>query len=322
MGEKWRKFKVRIKEDRQLRQKFYMGFLLVVVCCLFIGVLAKYIYDKATETSQITADKFYFTADLLGDTKMVSNGGSEETTYSFGEKSTEGTWYLYGASKHSIEIQIQNYFDELRITKQDIAYKGSITVQDEDGNVSAADAEHVKLMNGSQTFASGTLKTGDEEQSQKLTLEIPSHTDWQYANGTTVIVKIKSTSPYKKTLTMKFILYATDTNLKYRITDSSGSPYAELILMTNVEGTDGVKPYLVWSQELEIDNTNPLTFSYTNGAFTQQSGMTARNMQISESLKAGRSETIYFFKNDTSKNYAKTDTMVNPQNGKYTINIQ
>lgn len=92
-----------------------------------------------------------------------------------------------------------------------------------------------------------------------------------YKDGTTVIVKIASTSPYKKTLTMKFILYATDTTLKDRITDSSGSPYAELVLMTNVEGNNGVKPYLNWSKELEIDNTNPLTF-------TQQSGMTEKNM--------------------------------------------
>lgn len=65
-----------------------------------------------------------------------------------------------------------------------------------------------------------------------------------------------------------------DTTLKYRITDSSGSPYAELVLMTNVEGNNGVKPYLNWSKELEIDNTNPLTF-------TQQSGMTEKSISLS-----------------------------------------
>lgn len=65
-----------------------------------------------------------------------------------------------------------------------------------------------------------------------------------------------------------------DTTLKYRITDSFGSPYAELVLMTNVEGNNGVKPYLNWSKELEIDNTNPLTF-------TQQSGMTEKSISLS-----------------------------------------
>ena len=65
-----------------------------------------------------------------------------------------------------------------------------------------------------------------------------------------------------------------DTTLKYRITDSFGSPYVELVLMTNVEGNNGVKPYLNWSKELEIDNTNPLTF-------TQQSGMTEKSISLS-----------------------------------------
>lgn len=44
--------------------------------------------------------------------------------------------------------------------------------------------------------------------------------------------------------------------------------------MTNVEGNNGVKPYLNWSKELEIDNTNPLTF-------TQQSGMTEKSISLS-----------------------------------------
>ena len=321
MGERWRKFKERWKEDRQLRQRFYMGFLLVVVCCLLIGVLAKYIYEKMTGISQITADKFYFTADLLGDTKMVSSEGSEETTYSFGEKSTEGRWYLYGANNHDIEIQVQNYFDELRVTKQDIQYNGSISIQDANGNeiTKSSQTNGPELKNGNETFTKGTLTTSQSGQSQKITVSIPSHADWNYKDGTTVIVKIASTSPYKKTLTMKFILYATDTTMKYQINDSTGSPYAELILMTNVN-TD-IMPYLVWSKELEIDNTNPLTFHYENGQFTQQSGMTSRNMQISKSLQTGRSETIYFFKSDTSKNYSKKETTVNPENNQYTINI-
>ena len=320
MGERRGQIKKRLKEDGQLRRRIYIGLLCIVVCCLFVGILAKYIYEKATQTSQITADKFYFTVDLLGDTKMVSSAGDEGTTYSFGEKSTQGTWYLYGASKHDIQINVQNYFDELRITKQDIAYTGSISAKDPDGN-EIASVDNLLLKNGDTTFASGILQTGDTKKSQTLTASIPSHTDWSYKDGTTVTVTIKSTSPYKKTMTMKFILYATDTTMKYQINDSAGSPYAELILMTNVDVN--IKPYLVWSTELEIDNTNPLTFYYdSNNKIVQQDGMENRNMQISQALKTGRSETIYFFKNDTSKNYAQSETIVSPVNNKYTINIR
>lgn len=318
MDEKWGKLKNRYKEDRQLRHKIYIGFVCVAVCCLFVGILAKYIYEKATQTSQITADKFYFTADILGDTKMVSNDGDEGTTYSFGERSTSGTWYLYGASTHNIQIKVQNYFDELRINEQAITYKGNISVKDPQGN-EVTTAKNLELKNGDTTFTEGTLQADNKQQSDTLTLAIPSHSDWQYKDGTTVTVTVQSTSPYKKTLTMKFILYATDTTMKYQINDSAGSPYAELILMTNVDAD--IQPYLSWSDELEIDNTNPLTFTHNGDQFVQQKGMEARNMQISQKLQSGRSESIYFFKNDTSKNYAKSETIVNPVNDKYTITI-
>lgn len=318
MGERWRKFRVRFKNDRQLRHKIYIGFVCIVVCCLLVGILAKYIYEKATQTSQITADKFYFTADILGDTKMVSTDGNAGETYSFTEKSTQGTWYLYGASEHNIQIQVQNYFDELRITEKDIQYTGSISATDPEGNEISSITD-LALKNGNETFINGTLNKADTKQSQTLTAVIPSHTNWAYKDGTTVTVTIRSTAPYKKTLMMKFILYATDTTMKYQINDSAGSPYAELILMTNVDAD--IQPYLDWSDELEIDNTNPLTFTYNGNQFVQQTGMENRNMQISQALKSGRSETIYFFKNDTSKNYAKSETIVNPVNDQYTVTI-
>jgi hypothetical protein len=49
--------------------------------------------------------------------------------------------------------------------------------------------------------------------------------------------------------------------------------------------------------------------------------MTDRNMQISQSLKPGESESIYFFKSDTSKNYSRSVQVVAPENNIYTINI-
>lgn len=321
MENKWKNLKEKYTDDRQLRQKIYIGVLLIAVCCLLVGILARYIHQSETGNSQITSENFYFTSNLLGDTKMVSEDGQSKDQYAFGAKSTEGTWYLYGAGEHDVTVQVQNYFDKLRVTQKDIAYTGTISVKDKNGKTISTSGTSPELKKGSDAFTGGTLKTGSEGTADELTLAIPKHSEWDYADGTTVTLTLKSTVPYKKTLTMKFVLYATDTNLKYRVEDSAGSPYAELILMTNVDGSSGVKPYLTWSDELEIDNTNPLTFSYAGGAFTQQSGMTDRNMQISETLKTGRSESVYFFKKDTSKNYSKKETIVNPVNDKYTITV-
>lgn len=111
--------------------------------------------------------------------------------------------------------------------------------------------------------------------------------------------------------------------LRYKIQDSAGSPYAELILMANSVGTGSmgsVQPYLTWPQDLSIDNTNGLTFG---ADFVQQKGMTDRNMQISRPLRAEESESVYFFKADVSKNYSKQRTIVNKNvEGNYVIPVE
>lgn len=318
-----KKMQKKNRDHRQHRQMILIGSLFVAVCCLFGGILARYIHQSVTEKSQITADSFYFTANLLGDTTMVPQEGAEQESYAFGEASTEGSWDLYGASQHEIKVIVQNYYDAFRVTKEEIAYTGSVTVTDADGNEikkASPEAEgsgtpYPVWKQGDQIFSNGTLPAGENgKQETTLTLQIPSYTEWNYTDGTVVTAKLTSTVPYRKTLTLKFILYATDTTLKYQVVDSVGSPYAELILMTNVDEAAGVKPTLQWSDDLSIDNTNPLTFTYDkdSGAFTQQNGMENRNMQISQSLQAGRSESIYFFKTDTTKDYSKEETIVNP----------
>lgn len=301
------------KCEKSTQKKKYIIIMIVIILLLLVGVLSKYIFDHQTDVSQVTADKFYFTVDVLGDTTMESDGNGND---SFGEKSTTKTWQLYGASEHQMKIKVQNYFDELRINDQDIEYKADVNVEDPNGKMISFD--RLELKDGDQTFKNGKL-IGKEKQNQTLILQIPSYDKWNYKDGTTVIAKIQSTSPYKKTLTMRFILYATDTSLKYKIVDDAKRPYAELILMSNVEKE--VQPYLVWSKELQIDNTNPYTFQHEKGEFIQQSGIEERNMQISKPLKTGESESIYFFKSDRSKNFSQEEVTVNPENGKYVIHI-
>ncbi len=302
-------------------QRALAGGLLLFVCILGGGIAAKYFYQSITDPGQAIAENFYFTADLLGDTKMVPADGEESSTYSFGEASTEGSWYLYGAGKHEIKIQVQNYYDELRTTEKEITYTAEISVKKADGTSIQTDGSGLQLLGEDGNSISGGTLTGKVQSVQTVTLSIPAYTDWNYEDGTDVTVKLKSSTPYSKTLTSHFTLYATDTTLKYEVIDSVGSPYAELILMTNIDGTVGVQPYLSWPDDLSIDNTNSLTFAYKAGIFTQQTEMTDRNMQISEDLKIGRSESIYFFKADPTKDYSCGKTIVNPENNKYTINI-
>ncbi len=323
--------KKRKKEGRKINQFIRRNPVwiaaVLISCCLLGGLLAKYIHQTVTDPGQITSEYFYFTADILGDTKMVAEDGSSEEIYSFNEKSTEGTWYLYGGSEHSIDIKVQNYYDELRITKEKISFTAELNVEDADGKtIETKSAGPTITRKDSADSSSGTYElTGDQEASEILNLTIPSNSSWAYPENMVLTVKITSTAPYEKTLTLHFVLYAKEAALRYEVKDSVGSPYAELVIMTNVETESGteqnVKPYIRWPETLSIDNTNKLTFKYDNGTFTQQDGMTERNMQISEAFATGRSESIYFFKSNPSENYTKSETIVQPQNGQYTIDL-
>ncbi len=329
-----RKPEVRMKKKdrrRQLRQRVGTVVLLVAVCCFFGGVFARYLYQRSTDYSQIVADHFYFTADLLGDTQMVPVDGVQGEHYNFTAASTEGSWYLYGASEHRIQIRVQNYYDDLRVTEDAISYRAEVSVKKADGTAIQKTETFPILKKGEENFSSGTLSTLEDgadtagKAYDDLILDIPAYTEWTYEDGTVVTAKISSEKPYRKTLTLQFVLYATDTALRYKVVDSAGSPYAELIIMTNVNiNGDGVQPYLVWSEELSIDNTNPLTYTLgTDGTVTQQAGMENRKMQISKQQKTGESESIYFFKQDTSKNYSKKEMIVTPDSsGTYTITIE
>jgi hypothetical protein len=80
---------------------------------------------------------------------------------------------------------------------------------------------------------------------------------------------------------------------------------------------------LTWSPNLSIDNTDPLTYTYTDdGGFEQSAGIEDRRMTVSQKLKEDQSESIYFFKSDTALDYSTNGTVtVEPLDGKYTISI-
>ena len=297
---------------------------IIVTLALIMGVSAKYLMKFLSDTGEITADKFYFTSDLLGDQTMMPTSGEISSNYQY-EDVQKGEWHLYGGGAHEISFAIRNYADEKRVTQTDIVYTANVIAQAPDG----------KEIEGLVTLKSGENTNGTEsldgilsrttQNSNALTLSVKSSKDVPYAEGTKVIVTVESQTPYKKTMEFDFLLYTVDTYLSYAIKDSVNSPYAELFIMTNiVDGgsadTGGVQPYLKWTSELSIDNTNSLT--YTNeGTFQPQVGIKDRNMQISRELKAGESESIYFFKSNPKENYTTEQTRVGLEDDRYTINI-
>lgn len=309
---------------------------IVVTLILLTLIAAKYQTFFKSGAGQMTSEQFYFTTDLLENEAMIPETGAAQGRYQY-EDVQEGTWHLYGGGEHEISIHLRNYYDDLRITKDEIDYQASIRVLNENNEPIESLDDLATLEIKGQTVSqpkkeiSGTLKPADTDgkAEQELLLKVQSYKDKKYEQGTTIEVNIQSIKPYKKEMKLYFKLYKIDTYLSCEIRDKENSPYAEVIIMTNVVnentggGTGGVQPHLQWSKDLSIDNTNSMTFNY-NGTtnFTPVSGMEKRDIQISTELQAGESRSIYFFKNDTNKNYSQKPTIIEPkENGQYVIKI-
>ena len=228
--------------------------IMVIVCALLalalllaiVPSLAKYITEQGKQ-SEVVSDNFYFTSDYLSE--------SEPPEYK-----------IYG---DSVEFEIRNYIDSLRINAADIVYTVSAT-------------------GGILSPTGGTL-TAQTKDSDRITLtysgeEAPKE----------IIVTVSSTSPYVKELKAKFVF--TKPFLRYEITDSAGSYYAELYIHT-VDTEQTVT--LNWDKaELLIDETNDYVFGK----------LSAGKNTATIVIPAHTTIKIAFFKNDITKDYSCGET--------------
>lgn len=291
-----------MKSQRKFHRKWII-FVLAVILILIVTVvvMAKYLRSFESVSGIMTSDKFYFTTDLTGDSTMVDSSGENPGNGYIYEDVQEGTWNLYGGGAHEITFELRNYYDDLRITQGQISYTVSVEAKAPTDESESSSIPELATVSDNSTGPAGTKISGTlgkaetkEKAAQKITLSIKEEQEVPYKDGTEVIVTIQSTSPYEKVMELHFLLYQVDTYLSYEIQDSVGSPYAELILMANSVGTgptdSSVQPYLTWSKDLSIDNTNGLTFGTD---FAQQAGMTDKHADIP--VTAGRRKRVYLF---------------------------
>ncbi len=169
---------------------------------------------------------------------------------------------IYG---DSVSFEIRNYIDSSRVNASDIVY----TVTATDGTLSF---DGRPLIGGTENCAKITLTYSGEEAEKEIT------------------VTVTSSSPYVKELKAKFVF--TKPALRYEITDSVGSYYAELYIYTG----DTAQPVTVnWDKaKLLIDETNDFVFGKLN----------ADKNAASVSIPAHTTVKIAFFKNDITKDYS------------------
>lgn len=169
---------------------------------------------------------------------------------------------IYG---DSVAFEIRNYMDSFRVNDSDIAY----TVSAPDGTLSS---EGGTLTGGTADSDIITLTYSGEEIEKEIT------------------VTVTSSSPYVKELKAKFVF--TKPVLRYEITDSAGSYYAELYIYT---GDTAQTVTVNWDKaKLLIDETNDFVFG----------NLTAGKNSASVSIPAHTTVKITFFKNDITKDYS------------------
>ena len=165
----------------------------------------------------------------------------------------------------SVSFEIRNYIDSYRVNASDIVY----TVSANGGTLSSNGGT---LIGGTENCAKIKLTYSGAEVEKKIT------------------VTVRSSSPYVKELKAKFVFIKPV--LRYEITDSVGSYYAELYIHTaNEEKTVTVN----WDKAvLLIDETNDFVFG----------NLTAEKNSASVSIPAHTTVKIAFFKNDITKDYS------------------
>ena len=175
----------------------------------------------------------------------------------------EGVLPEYKIYGDSVAFEIRNYMDSFRVNDSDIAYTVSAT----DGTLSSEGGTLTGGTAGSDTI---TLTYSGEEKE--------------------IIVTVTSSSRYVKELKAKFIF--AESVMRYEITDSAGSYYAELYIHTANEA----KTVTVnWDKaKLLIDETNDYVFGK----------LSAGKNAASVSIPAHTTVKIAFFKNDITKNYS------------------
>ena len=174
---------------------------------------------------------------------------------------------IYG---DSVAFEIRNYIDSLRVNASDIVYTVSApggTLSSDGGTLTAETADSDII----------TLTYSGEEVKKEIT------------------VTVTSSLPYDKKLKAKFVF--TKPVLRYEITDSSGSYYAELYIHT---ANEAQAVTVNWNNaELLIDETNDIVFGK----------LIAEKNSASVDIPAHTTVKIAFFKNDITKDYSCGETV-------------
>lgn len=249
----------------QRNRRAVVAIALVLVVLAYAGVAAYAKYaHQATDDRTYAANNFYFSSDFL---------------------SEKGQTYTLSAGTTQLSIELHNYDDVLRWSDDVVEYSYEVTLQADDGSEypfasGSGTIAHSAGAGSSSAFAISGLTAG------------------------TYKVTATSTSPFAKTLTGTFTIPAESNDVGFTVSDSVGSPYAQLTVRTEAYTGDII---VSWSADVYPDTTQPAfkgVGTYDAGSGAYQAG----SCSVGPLGKFG-SATYRFFKADPQANYS-TDASI------------
>lgn len=274
--------------------------VVLILVCFAGGIYARYTQKEVIENNQVAAAPFYFTVDLLRDDEM-SNVSKE--------------YHLYGGGSKAITFSVWNHVDEYRVTqlKTDAGHpENDEKLTYTFGFACEGDADYTdyQVVQGTTPVTEGYF-TGSAAAKQTYTLNMGEG----YRDGTTLTLKITSTAPYEKTVSLVFHLHTTDADALYRVEDQKDDNVASLIIMANKK-IDAGKILMDLSavngeaNVLAVDMTDVDIWTWSGGVPVNPPALPAGELwfrttiPVSVEMDAGESLEIRFFKKYPAKEYS------------------
>ncbi len=291
---------MKINSKYTKRQIFIIALILLNFIS-FIIIFGRYLTNTINDFF-VRSKEFYFFSDKLSEKTSIYQVDN---------------WS--GVDDYVITINMNSSNNNIEVASYDIGYEISYT---------CSENAICQLSKNEGTILANT-------NSDYFNLTITPNRQLNTGDKVVVTVTVKSTAPYKKTISGKFTLVVGKEKLSYQITDSSQNPYMQLSMTNtlsyytvnerfstyNVGDKIDIDTYLKLSTidkgkcysalvDIKFD-PNEILFDVTNNAYTDATNITTTVINgktyingFSIKIDAISSKEIRFYKVDINKNYS------------------
>lgn len=303
MWDKIKKFLYSKNDDKIDKKKIIIISLLLL---LFLGGVSfgRYAY-KEIRDFYLATKKFYFNSDKL--TEKGANYRIENWS---------------GVGTYSVTINMNSFDNNNLFSEENINYDIEY------------DCSEGVTCSSLENKTSGVISTSQHTDSFTIVITVPTDTVFETGDMVVLNIKATSTSPYEKELKGRFTLVVGQYGLSYEIEDSANSPYLNIRITNTLDYYRVLEAFDSYNVGTQIDIETYLSLSadkkakcasaiinlsfnpniiildmtsedYQKAISTGQEIINNHNYinRMSFKIDALSSETVKFYKVDTSQNY-------------------